>query len=1072
MNNVHESANVNVTLNDKQAGAAIDNLENKVQSLKQELKELRKANDLVGYNRKKKELSQYEKELRNAKRQVQDVEHVLKNLNKTSLKDLQLAQRKLNAQLRDMSRSHPDYKKFTKQNALLSKAIQDTRMEQKGLNGIMSKAANVANKYFNILMVGIGILTGLIFSAKEWVSGLVGMDDQLANVMKTTGLSRTAVRELHTEFKLLNTRTPRKELLLLAEEAGRLGKKSKQDVMEFVRVGNMIQTALGDDLGDNAAESIKEVGKLVNIYKIGAKYGTSFGFSMEMVGSSINEVSANSQAQAPFLIDMLKRMGGIADQADIAADQVIGYGAALDNLGQQPETSATALNKVIVNMFKDTKTYAGIAKMGLADFSKLLQEDSNEAFLKFLEGLNGNNEGLSVMVSKLDELKLDGARSIQVLSSLASNTKLVREQQEIANTALLKATSLTDEYNIKNNNMAGNLSIIGQRLQALFVNSTLNKGLESVVGYFAKWAKYSLVDKLDAEMRSANRLVDELVDVNTEEKRRKEIFDELKAISPDIVKGMSDENIEADKLAKNMSAYNVQMVKRIFLQKKADEIAEIQIKAQDLGIEKLELEQELRDNITKMINATAKKSPETAESMQKIRTSGIDLLEVERQIGDQYFYNRKKIGDVGSALVKMRDVANEVKVARGKEGIAINIVNEALEKQKKLEEQLLGAKKTVVENPDPSGGKSKNEGSIIPKSSDEIEAEFNENLAILDEYHKGVLLSSMKMLTAQEISEDRYKENMLLSEIAYLDKKKELQEQAGLSIADTEIAIQNKILSLQALYEERKIEIKEQKDSDFDEFERLMGEEIQAEFDKEKEITKNQKTELEKRKALRQRYMQSAMTLTNAWSNFTQAKMNRELQAAGDNEAAKERIEEKYAEKQQKIALAQTRIQGALAIIKNTAQLGFIPALPVNIAQAILTAAEIALIKSEGFFYGGHTGPGANRDVKGVVHANEYVIPEFVMNTPGVTDIVGMLEAFRTGATSSTTSTTNNYYSTVSSGNATREDTRSSGGSDSRLYDEIKEMKELLREGLKFEYKKFRDFEDEVSEIENSVRMQ
>ncbi len=76
-------------------------------------------------------------------------------------------------------------------------------------------------------------------------------------------------------------------------------------------------------------------------------------------------------------------------------------------------------------------TYAKIAGVEVNEFNDLLQTDANEAFLVFLKGLEGNSEGLITMSHKLDELGIDGARSVQVLAALASNTDLVRKHQTI-----------------------------------------------------------------------------------------------------------------------------------------------------------------------------------------------------------------------------------------------------------------------------------------------------------------------------------------------------------------------------------------------------------------------------------------------------------------------------------------------------------------------------------------------------------------------------------------------------------------------------------------------------------------
>ena len=98
--------------------------------------------------------------------------------------------------------------------------------------------------------------------------------------------------------------------------------------------------------------------------------------------------------------------------------------------------AATAQGKLMIDMFTKPGEYADIAGMKVEEFTHLLGTDANEPFLKFLEGINGNNEGFITMAGRLDELGVKGARAVQVLTTLASNTDNIRKEQDLANKAL------------------------------------------------------------------------------------------------------------------------------------------------------------------------------------------------------------------------------------------------------------------------------------------------------------------------------------------------------------------------------------------------------------------------------------------------------------------------------------------------------------------------------------------------------------------------------------------------------------------------------------------------------------
>ena len=162
------------------------------------------------------------------------------------------------------------------------------------------------------------------------------------------------------------------------------------------------------------------------------------------------------------------------------------YAATFDEIGQTVEVSATAMNKIWIDMFKNSAEYAKIAGMELKDFSSLLKTDANAAMIAFLKGLNGNNEGLDVMVEKLADLEVGGTRGVAALSALAGNTALLEERQLQSNKALVEATSLTTEYNLKNNNLAGTLDKVKKKLLGAFSSEALTAGLTGIVNLFGR----------------------------------------------------------------------------------------------------------------------------------------------------------------------------------------------------------------------------------------------------------------------------------------------------------------------------------------------------------------------------------------------------------------------------------------------------------------------------------------------------------------------------------------------------------------------------------------------------------
>lgn len=348
----------------------------------------------------------------------------------------------------------------------------------------ISRMGNGFSRSFAMGASVIATATGMVFSIQKLIDINGKLSDSLADVRKTTGLTKEEVDDLAKSFGMMKTRTSRIELLKLAEEAGRLGITGVKNLKDFVASANEIKVALGDDLSE---EAIKEIGKITNIYKVGEQTGKDFAAAMTAVGSSINEVSASGANQAGYLVDYLKRQSGIAAQAKISADQNIGYAATFDEIGQSVEVTATAMNKVWLDMFENAPDYAKIAGVPLKEFNNLLETDANEAMILFLEGLNGSNEGLTVMTEKLKDIEVGGARGVQAIAALSGSTDLLRKRQALAKKALEEATSVTKEYALKNENLAASIEKIKNTMANWFTSDSIITGLDNFMSWFAKF---------------------------------------------------------------------------------------------------------------------------------------------------------------------------------------------------------------------------------------------------------------------------------------------------------------------------------------------------------------------------------------------------------------------------------------------------------------------------------------------------------------------------------------------------------------------------------------------------------
>lgn len=270
----------------------------------------------------------------------------------------------------------------------------------------------------------------------------------------------------------------------------------------------------------------------------------------------------------------------------------------------------------------------------------------------------------------------------------------------------------------------------------------------------------------------------------------------------------------------------------------------------------------------------------------------------------------------------------------------------------------------------------------------------------------------------QKQIEEEAKENERLQQLA-----------ADLTGATREIAFQAELADLETLYAQKLI--------DEEDYQRARAEVIsryQAE-QREMDIAVWKKSLDTARKYLTQ-ISTAVNNLQEAKLASLDAQMQAELQAAGDNaerreqiendyEAKKLKVQQRYADVNMGIQIAQALANGASAILATYAQLGFTPAgIAASALMAVVTATEVATLIAQrnairsasvqssststpapvaqrtvnGYSHGGYTDR-ASSDLQevGVVHANEWVAPASMVRSNPV--LFRQLESMRRGST-------------------------------------------------------------------------
>ena len=425
-----------------------------------------------------KALRTVNKQLDVLKGEAVDVQHVLGNLKDTPLWKLEKAAKQLQEEIRECSENAGDFAKKSAELRQVNAQVEKLKKQFKDTDNVILRTAKRLASYI-LVYAGWNEVWGQI---KQLTQANLELSDSLADIQKTTGLTEKQVGRLSDQINAIDTRTAQKELHDLAYEAGKLGISAEEDVMAFVKAGNQLLVALGEDLG--GAEAVRQ------LMKVNAVLGETEELGVEKAllatGSAINEISQTSRASAGPIADMVSRMGAIGSAAGLSMADLIALAGTADSLGQSAEVAATAFNKFIATLTSNPVDVAFALGMDPDQLQRQLDAGNTMQVIQEIFTRMNQMGNMADLAPIMGELGSEGARMTQVLVTMAKSVGELNAQVYTSNKAFSEATSVTNEYNIKNESAAAIVQRMGNNLRESFVQSGFVEWLKDVL----QWLYY------------------------------------------------------------------------------------------------------------------------------------------------------------------------------------------------------------------------------------------------------------------------------------------------------------------------------------------------------------------------------------------------------------------------------------------------------------------------------------------------------------------------------------------------------------------------------------------------------
>lgn len=339
--------------------------------------------------------------------------------------------------------------------AALQKLKQTQREMRMEINGTVSAQTNFLNGFKTIAagVIGGNLITGFFAGLSGFVNSSIDSvtkrADQLSDVQKTTGLTLEAVKALNDELGKIDTRTSRGDLLAIAEVGGRFG-IAENELLGFVRAADKAGVALGDSFSGGAEEVATQLSRLQSLFE--ETKGLEVEDSFNKIGSAMNELGANFKANEQYMANFTTRVGNLPGKLKPSITDAFALATAFQESGIEAEVASRAYSIFLNKAIERLPEFADFMGMSVKEAENLINTDPTKFFVKFSEATKGMKAtDLGGLLQKLG-VNADGANKI--IGSMSNNTERFAEIQKVSNQAFEEGISLTNEFNIKNENAA------------------------------------------------------------------------------------------------------------------------------------------------------------------------------------------------------------------------------------------------------------------------------------------------------------------------------------------------------------------------------------------------------------------------------------------------------------------------------------------------------------------------------------------------------------------------------------------------------------------------------------------
>ena len=777
----------------------------------------------------------------------------------------------------------------------LGQAVPQLGQLREGITAIGS-SSTATGKLLTTAFVAAPIIAGAGAIASQLLDVNAEFGEVQKNLKKSTGLTSEAVTSLTDSLAQLDTRTSLKDLLAIATEGGKAGIQGEKGILAYTAAVDKLAVSLGDDFGGSVDETTSRLIKLSNAFFGTTTNGEELSGNLLSIGNALNVLADSGNASAENLTDFANRVGPLAKSLGLTEGQILGTGAALEELGVNAEIGASAFSNILNQITGNTTKFAQTLGLDVAKFKQQVNTDLFGAFQTVIAKVKELGPENTKTAETLKALGLNSNEVQRAFAALSNGQELLTTRTKQATDALKSQDKVNNEFAASNDTLQGSLDKLGKKFTEIQRSEGIGKLFKTIID-----GATMAIDAIDRLLSS-------------------KLFDASTFIGPagnianiyNIITGKATEAEEEAKLAEENQKKRIDTF--FELRKEADEkdITMTQAKTDRLfNIKRKEGADLLEQQFT--VNKEVEAAQATAnEALTKEQKAAQD-----KRLADKAAYNER-------LKTLERELQKDI------ETLTIAAMRQGKEKEVALENQKFNEFKAIQEKR-LKGFEGNDRLRLEAETNKLVEAEREKHEARLLEIEQRNDNLSERLATAQA------------TRIIEIDRQKEEAIQATAGQSEAQIAAQRE------QYAQQRIERKQQTEQPI----------LDISLEAANGLMQIYLSEAEERvriAAEAEAAQQQRISETEAQRNESTGLARQILtaQLAQEKEQAKQlkenRIKEErdLASKRKAIAVIQSVINGALAVTAQLAQGNIAGAIAAGVISAVQTAVIVAQPLAEG----------------------------------------------------------------------------------------------------------------------------